>query len=515
MDKFLTKVKANWPLVVICIICLSLRIWKISFLNYFTYDESVPAFVARRLILWHHIPLIGGATPLGFHLGPYFYWLLTVIIYIGNLNPIAWGWAGALMSIPTVTIIFLAGKIFESKKVGITAAIFWTFSYLANIYDRHFWALYWGPLLSLATVLLLYQIHKGKAKLVLLLSPILAFGIHSDPSNLMLVFLTVIVWIVYKIPFKKTAAFATLIFFLSFLPIVVFDLRHNFANTKPVRQFLNTRKVDQSPNIQTIVSNILIFPRAASRLIYTFGDNEVSKQYSYCRNFIAEKYKVIPAAFVIFSSLFLIIFLATNIRKKKEPGWQITSTLVLLYFIGIATYGTAFQADVFEHYLTGLFPLFLLIFAKYVSKLPKKAWLLLLVVFIVFNLNKLIHAQNNTGLSYKKEAIRFTMQEVGNEPFSLDSVSTCWKYSGYRYLFAVFGREPQKSYVDPNFSYLYGTTQIAETHPDTVVSFIIHDFVTETPEFYKRYAVLKSHEVKSSIFGNIEVIIMDNRNRWF
>lgn len=509
------KIINYWPFFVVLIFGFLMRIWHIENLFYFTYDESIPAFVARRLILWHHIPLIGGATPLGFHLAPYFYWLLAAILYIGHLNPIAWGWAGAILSIPTVILIFFAGKQFASKKVGITAAILWIFSYLTNVYDRHFWALYWGPLLSLATILILYQIQKGKSKLALLLSIVLAFGVHTDPSNLMLVFLSVIIWFIYKISFKKTTGFAILIFLLSFLPIVVFDLRHNFANTKPVSQFLNTRKTDQSINLQTLVSNTLIFPRVASRLIYTFGDNEISKQYSYCRNFITEKYKAIPIVFVIFLSLFLIIFLAANIKNKKEPGWQMISTLLFLYFVGITVYGTIFQADIFEHYLTGLFPLFLLIIAKYVSKLPHKIWLLALAIFIVFNLNKLIRAQNSTGLAYKKEVIQFTMQEVGDEPFSLDSVSTCWKYSGYRYLFTVFGREPVKSYVDPNFAYLYGTTPVAENHPDTVVSFVIHDFVPETPEYYKRYAVLKSHERKSAIFGNIEVIIMDNRSRWF
>jgi hypothetical protein len=107
------------------------------------------------------------------------------------------------------------------------------------------------------------------------------------------------------------------------------------------------------------------------------------------------------------------------------------------------------------------------------------------------------------------------MQYVGGKDFSLDSLSTCWKWNGYRYLFTVFGKEPVKSYVDPNFAYLYGTTPVDEKHPQTVVVFVVHDFIPETKDFYRRYALLKSHEVKSALFGNIEVIIMDNNNDWF
>src|SRR3989344_6288305 len=146
MIKFLQK---YWPLLLIIALSFVLRIYKIEELFYFTYDESIPTFVGRRLIIWHHIPLIGGVTPFNFHLAPYFYWFLSFILVIGRLNPIAWGWAGAIIAIFTTLMIYLVGKTFANKKVGFLAATFWTFSYLANVYDRHLWALYWGPLVSL------------------------------------------------------------------------------------------------------------------------------------------------------------------------------------------------------------------------------------------------------------------------------------------------------------------------------------------------------------------------------
>ena len=118
------------------------------------------------------------------------------------------------------------------------------------------------------------------------------------------------------------------------------------------------------------------------------------------------------------------------------------------------------------------------------------------------------------GLKYKRQAIDYTMEQIGDKPFSLDSLSTCWKYSGYRYLFAVFGREPVKSYVDPNLAYLYGSTPVAEKHPATVVAFVIHDFTPEADDFYNRYGLLKAHEQANVVFGNMEVIILDNSSKW-
>lgn len=505
-----------WPLFLVIIAAFLVRIIRLEELFYFTYDESIPAFVGRRLILWGHIPLIGGVTPFNFHLGPYFYWFLAFILFLGKLNPLAWGWAGATIAIATTLMMYIVGKTFASRKVGFLAASFWTFSYLANVYDRHLWALYWGPFVSLVVIISLYKIIKGNDKFVFLLTVILAFAIHADPSNLVFLALSVVVWVIYKIPVKKSTLLAFLIVVISFLPLVVFDLRHNFANTRPVIDFWKQGRNLPGFHLDKFVNNSLLFPRAFSRLIYTFGDNEIAKQYSYCPTFVHEKFQAIPWYVVLVSTVAILGFLVwTFAKNRKNREWRIVSILLILYFLGIQIYGTIFRADIFEHYITGSFAIFLLILAKTVSLFPKKGWLIILALFISFNLYKLSQAKNSLGLSHKKQAIEFTMQAVGDKEFSLDSLSTCWKYSGYRYLFTVFGREPVKSYVDPNFAYLYGTTAVAERHPPTVVSFVIHDFVAETEQFYERYALLKSHEVKSSIFGNIEVIIMDNSTGWF
>ena len=515
MQKIIAKIIKIWPIFFLIAIAFFLRIIRLNELFYFTYDESIPAFVARRLILWNHLPLIGGVTPFNFHLGPYFYWFYAIILFFGKLNPLAWGYASAVIAVITTLMIYLVGKSIDSKKLGITAAIFWAFSFLTNIYDRHLWALYWGSLVSLIVIYSLFKIIKGQGKYIYLLGLTIALSIHADPSNLVFLLLSSIIWLVYKIPVRKSAFIAFGIILLSFLPLIVFDLRHNFANPRPVVDFWKQGKNNPGFDLGKFTNNSLIFPRAFSRLIYTFGDDEIAKQYSYCRNYVIEKYQAIPLIFVILSSVILISFIFWIFKNKKNEGWRLASWLIILYFFGIQLYGTIFRADIFEHYITGLFAVFLFIFAKIVGLVPKNLWLLVIGLFIVFNFSKLLNAKNSMGLKVKKEAIEFTMREIGDKPFSLDSLSTCWKYSGYRYLFTVFGREPVKSYVDSNFAYLYGTTPVAQKHPKTVVAFVIHDFLPETEQFYKRYALLKSHEVKTELFGNIEVIIMDNSSGWF
>ena len=507
------KILKHWPIILPLLLTFLLRIYKIEELFYFSFDEEVPAFVGRKLINFGDISLLGGVTPFGFHLAPYFYWFLAILLFFGKLNPIIWGYAGAAIAVVTTFMMFLVGKEFFGRKVGFLAASFWTFSYLANVSDRHLWALYWGPLVSLIVIYSLYKIVKGNENFIYFLGITLALALHADLSNLVFIALATVVWVFYKIPIRKSTIIAVLIIILSFAPIIVFDLTQNFVNIKPVVGYFKQGKQHPAANPQGFVDNFLIFPKTYSRLIYTFGDDEIAKNYSYCWGFINEKYWAIPQIIILLSTILVSISLAWFFKKQFQ--FKVLGTLILLYVLGIEIFGTLFSSDIFEHYITGLFAVFLIILVFFVAKLPKKIWLIVLAGFIILNLQKLFSAQNSRGLTYKRQAIEYTMREVGIRDFSLDSLSTCLRYGGYRYLFAVFGREPVKSYVDPNLAHLYGPTKVAFEHPETVVAFVIHDFVPETDSFYKQYARLKAHEVKNDIFGNIEVIILDNSTNWF
>ena len=506
------KILKFWSILLLIFLTFLLRIYKLEELFYFSFDEEVPAFVGRKLIEFGDISFLGGVTPFGFHLAPYFYWFLAFLLFIGKLNPIIWGYAGATIASLTTFMMYFVGKEFFGKRVGFLAASFWTFSYLANVYDRHLWALYWGPLVSLTVIYSLYKIVKGNQNFTYLLGAVLALAVHADPSNLIFVLLASVVWIFYKIPIKKSTLVALFLVIVSFVPIVVFDLTHNFANIKPALEYFKQGKQHPAANPQGFVDNFLIFPETFSRLIYTFGDNEIAKNYTYCPVFVDGKYQAIPPVFILLSTIIILISLIWLFKKQFQ--FKVIAILILLYILGIEIFGTLFKSDIFEHYIAGLFGIFLIILAFLVAKLPMKIWLIVLAGFLFFNLQKLFSIQNSMGLTYKRQAVEYTMQEIGNRDFSLDSLSTCWKYGGYRYLFAVFGREPVKSYVDPNLAHLYGTTKVSANHPETVVAFVTHDFVRETDSLYKQYARFKAHEVKNRIFGNIEVVVLDNSSGW-
>src|SRR3989344_3804700 len=374
------KILKHWPIILPLLLTFLLRIYKIEELFYFSFDEEVPAFVGRKLINFGDISLLGGVTPFGFHLAPYFYWFLAILLFFGKLNPIIWGYAGAAIAVVTTFMMFLVGKEFFGRQVGFLAASFWTFSYLANVSDCLLWALYWGPLVSLIVIYSLYKIVKGNENFIYFLGITLALALHADLSNLVFIALATVVWVFYKIPIRKSTIIAVIIIILSFAPIIAFDLTHNFVNIKPVVGYFKQGKQHPAANPQGFVDNFLIFPKTFSRLIYTFGDNEIAKNYTYCPVFVDGKYQAIPPVFILLSTIIILISLIWLFKKQFQ--FKVIAILILLYILGIEIFGTLFKSDIFEHYIAGLFGIFLIILAFLVAKLPMKIWLIVLAGFL-------------------------------------------------------------------------------------------------------------------------------------
>src|SRR3989344_6388034 len=229
--------KKYWPILLIVVAAFLARIYKLEELYYFTYDESVFAFVGRRFWLWQHIPLIGGVSPFGFHVAPYFYWFFGLTLGIGQLNPLIWGYIAAIIGTLTTFAIYFFVKEIDSKKIGFLAAVLWAFSLFSNLYDRHFWGLTFGPLFSILVIFCLYKIIKGSEKFVYVLGVVLGLIIHADLSFYVFLLMAIVSWIIFRLPVKKSTFFALGLILFSFLPLVVFDIRHNFANTRPVIEF--------------------------------------------------------------------------------------------------------------------------------------------------------------------------------------------------------------------------------------------------------------------------------------
>ena len=522
----------TWSLILLVGLGVWLRLVRLRELFHFTYDEEIIAFVGKRMWINGHIPLIGGVTPQHVHLAPYFYWFSGLILGLGRLSPLIWGVAAAMLAGMGMLVLYQTGRSLFNKRVGLVAVIFYAFSFYQNIFDRHYWGLIFAGLVSLSCLYSLQQILRGRILFAWVLGLALAFGLHTDPSTLIVLIFAITIFLIYikkpqlfglsesdkHLQIGKSIKIIIGILLISLLPLVVFDLKHNFSNIRGFGQYIQELKMGKQGVIRTTpLSSVLFLPQTLARTMYVFGDQDLAKQYAYCPQYAQGRLEAVPSA-VIFGVLALFIYLIYEYQTKSKDKSSLGLVLALFFatYVGIILYGVAARGDLFDHYLAALFPIFYISLAYLVVQLSRKSkWISvsIVTVFIVFNLPKVGSMYHTYGYQDKESAVKWAIAQTGSADFALDVIGSCFRFNGYRYLFYLYGKEPVKSYVDANFTHLYDQPP-AQTHPKLLVVLTNPDFV-ETRAYLEEYEIYRQKLIRSQKFGKIEVMLIDNSDLTF
>lgn len=505
--------KRHWLLLFLLVLGFVLRLYRLPDWLYFTMDEERDAFIVKRILVNHKLTLIGGSVPGGIYVGPGLYYLSVIPMFLFKLNPIGLGITASFLGVFSIWLIYKAGEKIFNYKVGLISAALFSTSFLMVIYNRHYWPLTPGPIVALITLFSLYQIIKNKRyKFSYLLAVILAVGLQSDPSNFTLLILTAVSWWFYRLPVKrKEVIFSSLILVFSNFPLVLFDLRHDFLNTRALIKLLSFKDSGGAVNLSGFNKILALFPSTFSRLIYVFGSHDISKQLAICSKYIELRSAYVPRSLFIVSSMILIFWLIKGFRKSMgKIGLTLIGFQLMITLLGIFLFGLLFPNHLHEYFLSPLFPSFFFLMAltieKVFSKDQKFIKIAIVAALVFFNSRAVLTASNTLGLKNKMEGVKFTLRETKNEPFFLESLSSCFKYNGTRYLFYLEGKEPVKSFMDPYYTWLYDQ-EPWEKNPKTGVIFVSHD-KNETNDFWEKYSQYQSKVFKKERFGDLEVLLI-------
>jgi len=418
--------KSAWILGVILLAALFLRLFRLTELFHFTMDEEL---IAWRAWGWFNLDrpfLIGGISPLQVHLPPYFYYFSSLLLWPFRFDPVGWGWWAGLFSLITVFILYKLSR-------NLIAPLLYSVSLTAVLFDRHYWPLFFNPLF----ILLVLWALKQKRYLVLMLTLVLA--VTADPSNLTLVLFVLIynARALWKYLGLGAGIFLT--------PLLVFDLRHQWQNLSGVSRLfgqLGTRE----PNF----NGFLLLPQSLVRFWYTAQTNLI-EVYSYCIPYAQARLSGISIWLLLAAAIIIIL----AVRRHRE-----IRLLLLSYFVSLGVFGLL-GFSLFDHYLTGLMPIWAMLTAMIIRRLPKLSALLVLVVFVSLNLYQFSRVNNPYGLKFKQELIVWANQNLKGENYNLESVSKCHRENGLRYLFELSGNPPQQSFMDASFAWLYPQAPVA------------------------------------------------------
>lgn len=468
----------------------------------------------KRIVVDHRPQLIGFPIPGGIYLGPLIYYVLS-FFYLGvSMNPFGLSVVGAVFGVLTTFLVYEVGKIiFENEMIGIFSVIIFGFSYLVNAYGRIFTGLTFAPIYALFTYLFIYIVVKSNGKNGFLpLGLTLILATHDEGTCLSLLLLALIAWYFYRFKILKRSFYKILaLFTVSYVPLLIFDLRHNFFLVKSATNFFKGGAFDTSlSGFVSILNPLSIFPSTLSRIISISGSRDIASQILPCTDLVRERITSINPAVFLLAVFILGYFIVSQIFTRKR---QLGATIILIHLLvlsfGIFIFHLIVPGYSYEWMLVIFFPAFAFIVAYTLFKILQKGTVgkilvsVLLFLFVFLNSYAIVSGSGRFGLWAKANAVKYAVFEIGDRPFYLESLGGCFA-QGYIYLFWYFGQTPSK--VE---GVIYDQSAVKlRTEPPEVGVVLVNDSKNEQIEFSNRYNFYKSRSIKSKKIDDVEVLII-------
>lgn len=337
-----------------------LRLYNLPTSYQFLGDQGRDAITVKRIFIDHDPVLIGPVTSTGnMYLGPlYYYWMLPFLM-ISYPNPIGPVYAIAVLSILTILAMYAAGKEMFGKWPALLGAAFFTFSYLAVEYGRFSWNPNPAPFVSVMGIWATFRAVKKSPWYWVLAGVCCAVLIQLHYVTLLIIppFATIWLWQTWKLWHSEKrlssalrtqflAAFlAITLFVASLAPLALFDLRHDFINTRNFMSFVSTSGGPSSVPVNQKIWTIL--KETHGRSMHILFEIGIGKNRSLNTTLL----------------LVVIVFLATQLWQNRNVPHTKTGqdmslslgiiTVTLLWSVLGLSF---FRGSVYDHYIAFLWP---------------------------------------------------------------------------------------------------------------------------------------------------------------
>lgn len=228
----------KYIIILLFLLHVFLRFYQLETRLIFAVDQLDSAWAARRILVDHIYPILGPSNKLGsgIYIGPAYYYLISIVYFFTNLDPIAAGIFAGLTSVFNFWVIYFITKNLFSKYVALIALFIHTVAYPSIQFDRMQWEVNFIPSVSLIFFYLLYRIICGKTQLIPWLLFVLgaSFHVHLTVAAYLsiILVLTTPFWLRSKRVFLHTLI-ASPIFFLWLIPIIA-GYTQSMTTAKPI-----------------------------------------------------------------------------------------------------------------------------------------------------------------------------------------------------------------------------------------------------------------------------------------
>lgn len=424
-------------LLVLFLIALFFRLYRIEEFITFLGDQGRDAIVLKRILTLEHLPAIGASSSIGgVFLGPFYYYFIAPWLLLFNFNPVGPAVGVAIFSSFYVLINYFIVKELLDEKTAFISSILITFSLTLIYLSRFSWNPNLLPLFSLTTIYFFIKAFKSQKSIFYLLAgAFLAFSIQLHYLALLLI-PPIFFYFLY---FKKTAPNFKIniknivicfgIFTIISFPLIIFDLRHQFLNTKSLFTIFGQPK-NYSPNrINAFLNTFKIF----------------------CQYIFNIKFSINAAAAI------LVVWIGSLFFIKRKANFTFLVLTTIFYLLGASLYGDLRSS----HYYATIYSLFYIVLAYYLSLLDKKKTIiavLLIIAFIFINgKNYFIFTELGANQIKKAKAVAEIINKSHNknESYSLVSLPELSSDAPYRYYLEVMGNKPVERDIPRKTDLLY------------------------------------------------------------
>lgn len=441
-------------LVILILISLSLflRIYKLSDIYIFGFDEEYQATYAMTLVKDFHPIWIGvSASYLDYYMGPYFTYFTAFWLMLSGGDPLITAYVAAITGVVTCLVIFFIGWKFFNFTTGVTSSFLYAGLPLFVFYDQKYWNPMFVQLIVLMMFLSLLLIKKSPWWWLLFTASVGAI-FETDLAPLPLVIIGI--WLFLKGKYFlniKLVLSCIGIFLLFYWPLIVFDYHHNWSNLTVLGRYSQQAK---QVNVKfNPTEKFMSFVDSMGRFWYLKPGNPNSEELDlFCRS-----ERTHPSIWLSILSITLLLFFLRNLRGKERAA----KYLAYFLLVSLMSY-LLYSGGSFEYYLHGFVTLFVFVPAIILDKKLRPLLFILLFFVLLSGLNTILHTSDKYSLGSKKRLIAKVMTVVSNNSFSIDQMGFCHTYEGWRYLFKVYGKTPVKSFTDQNFAWLYPDEEISE-----------------------------------------------------
>lgn len=430
MRRIFDIVAKNWLLVIIIILAAFLRFYRIEEFAMFLADQGRDAIIIKRIVTGEHFPAIGAPTSVGqVYLGPFYYYFIAPWLLIFNFNPAGLAWGSALTSIAFLIVLFYIVKSLFNSRAAYISIFIASFSYVLIQSSRFSWNPNPLPFFSLLTAYSLFlAVKSGKTRYFFIFGAFLSFCIqlHYLAAALALPILVLAVFDLIGQGKNFAARFLKYILsFISFLiftlPLVIFDLRHEFINSKSFIKLLD--------------SGTGVGAGKFANLIQSFSD--INKYL-----FNIEIGSMISMALLIIMTLLLI-----TVAVKKNYNLAFILAFLLFSLAVVSFYPGVKHA----HYLGMIYPFYIILIAATMGEIFKHGFIdravviFFLAAFLYLNFQKydFLWSEPNNQIRHAARVADFLDKQINVDSFSVAVQPDGWHEDSYLYFLELKGKVPQ------------------------------------------------------------------------